>query len=203
MKGLKQFVVLGVMISLVAFGCEKKKEEKPVPTAPESPRMFNPNMLTQNQPQGEMKPASPQEGMKPASPKEAMNQASPHGELKPKVTKTIVVPDDVKGKWSKVKLTVEDKSSSKKTEYTVKLGSELEIPGSGLKVAVGQFLPDFTMDNDTITSKSNEPNNPAVRIEVFEKGQSIYKGWLYAKFPQIHPFEHQKYGLSLKEGIKS
>ncbi|MGO9612170.1 MAG: DUF2155 domain-containing protein [Dissulfurispiraceae bacterium] len=194
MKGLKLFVVLGVMISLVAFACEKKKEEKPLPAAPESPRVFNPNMLTQNQPQSEMKPASPQE---------AMNQASPHGELKPKVTKAIVVPEEVKGKWSKVKLIVQDKSSGKKTEYTVKLGSELEIPGSGLKVAVGQFLPDFTMDNDTITSKSNEPNNPAVRIEVFEKGQSIYKGWLYAKFPQIHPFEHQKYGLSLIEGIKS
>jgi len=58
------------------------------------------------------------------------------------------------------------------------------------------------MDAGTITSSSNTPNNPAVAIKVFEGDKEIFKGWLYAKFPTIHPFEHPKYGLTMKEAIK-
>ena len=120
----------------------------------------------------------------------------PKGELQ------IVVPANVKGKWSAVKIVVEDKATRKAQEYTVKLNSDFQIPNSNLKVAVGEFLPDFRMDVGTITSASNDPNNPAVNIKVFEGGKEIFKGWLYAKFPAIHPFEHPKVGLALKEGIK-
>ena len=58
------------------------------------------------------------------------------------------------------------------------------------------------MMGSIITSGSNEPVNPAVRVEIFEKGQSILKGWLFSKMPDIHPFESDKYGLVLKEGVK-
>jgi hypothetical protein len=42
-----------------------------------------------------------------------------------------------------------------------------------------------------------------VRIIVFEGEEEIFKGWLYSKFPAIHPFQHERYGLLLKEGVKS
>jgi hypothetical protein len=84
----------------------------------------------------------------------------------------------------------------------VNIGSEFKVPNTNLRIVVGEFLPDFRMDDATITSASDMPNNPAVRVEVFENGKSIFKGWLYSKFPTIHPFEHEKYGLTLKEGIK-
>lgn len=120
----------------------------------------------------------------------------------PKAEKAVVIPDEVKGKWSKVILVVQDKATKKSSEYTIKLGSEFEIPGSGLKVAVGEFLPEFIMSKSKITSASNEPKNPAVRIEVFESSKSIFKGWLYSKYPTVHPFEHSKYTLNLKDGVK-
>ena len=120
----------------------------------------------------------------------------PKGELQ------VVVPANVKGKWGAVKIVVEDKTTKKVQEFTVKLNSDLQIPNSNLKVTVGEFLPDFKMDVGTITSISNEQNNPAVSIKVFEGGKEVFKGWLYAKFPAIHPFEHPKVGLGLKEGIK-
>lgn len=119
----------------------------------------------------------------------------------PKET-TLVVPETVKGKWSKVKLVVQDKVAKKTNEYLVNIGSEFSIPDTKLKIVVAEFLPDFRMDGATITSASNEPNNPAVKVEIFENGKSIFKGWLYAKFPAIHPFEHEKYGIVLKEGVK-
>lgn len=120
----------------------------------------------------------------------------PPGETK------VIVPEAVKGKWDAVKLLVEDKVTKKTSEITVKLNSEYSIPNSNLKIKVGEFLPDFKMDGLTITSSSNEPNNPAVRVIVYENGKEIFKGWLYSKFPTIHPFQHDKYGLTLKEGVK-
>jgi hypothetical protein len=184
---MKKFlaVSMGVLLtfSLGIGGC-KKKEQQPVPQAP------------QMMPGGQMPPGAMPPGgqMPPGQGGPGMNV--PKGEL------SVTVPDSVKGKWSGVKLVVEDKAAKKKQEYTVNLNSELKIPNSNLKVAVGEFIPDFRMDAQTITSTSNEPKNPAVRVKVFEGDKEIFKGWLYSKFPTIHPFEHPKYGLGLKEGIK-
>ncbi len=162
-----------VMVFSLALGACKKKEQQPIPQSP-------------MQPGGQMPP-----GHGPAG-----NITIPKGEL------AIVVPDSVKGKWSAVRLVVEDKAAKKQQEYTVKLNSELKIPNSDLKVAVGDFLPEFKMSGNTVTSASNTPNNPAVRIKVYEGSKEIFKGWLYSKFPTVHPFEHPKYGLALKEGLK-
>lgn len=130
------------------------------------------------------------------------NPMGPQGAGAPKAEKAVVVPDEVKGKWSKVILVVQDKTTKKSSEHAVKLGSEFDIPGSGLKVMVGEFLPEFIMSESKITSASNEPKNPAVNVEVFESNKSVFKGWLYSKYPTVHPFEHSKYSLSLKDGIK-
>jgi len=182
-------VALGVALvfSLGLTAC-KKKEQQPVPQAPG--QMPSGGMM----PPGQMPPG----GMTPPG------QMPPGhaGASMPKVEMKIVVPDNVKGKWSGVILVVEDKSTKKKQEFKVSLNSDLKIPNSNLKVAVGDFLPSFKMDGSTITSSSNDPSNPAVRVKVFENDKEIFKGWLYSKFPAIHPFEHPKYGLSLKEGIK-
>lgn len=191
-------VTLGVALvfSLGLTAC-KKKEQQPVPQAP---GMMPPGGAM---PPGQMPPggAMPPGQMPPGG---AMppGQAGHGGISVPKVEMKIVVPDSVKGKWSGVILIVEDKSAKKKQEIKVNLNSDMKIPNSNLKVAVGDFLPNFKMDGSTITSASNDPGNPAVRVKVYEGDKEIFKGWLYSKFPAIHPFEHPKYGINLKEGIK-
>jgi hypothetical protein len=120
----------------------------------------------------------------------------------PKGQTTVLVPDMVKGKWKAVVLIIEDKESRKKKEYTVDLNSDFNVPGSSLKLGVGDFLPDFKMDGLSITSMSNNPVNPAVRVQIFEGDKEIFNSWFYSKFPAIHPFEHPKYALTLKEGVK-
>jgi hypothetical protein len=167
-------IAVGLVLSVIVVGC-KKKEEQPVPKTPMQQAPMSTPMQT---------------------------SMSPHGTAGPKVEKKILVPDSVKAKWNKVKFIIEDKASKKSSEYTVNIGSEFKVPNTNLKIVVGEFLPDFRMDEATITSASDLPNNPAVRVEVFENGKTIFKGWLYSKFPTIHPFEHEKYGLTLKEGIK-
>ncbi|KJU85808.1 lipoprotein [Candidatus Magnetobacterium bavaricum] len=114
----------------------------------------------------------------------------------------IVVPDSVKGKWESVKLSITDKQDKKSQVINVKLGSEYTVQGSDLKINIGDFLPDFKMDALTITSMSNEKKNPAVNVKVTESGKEIFKGWLYSKYPEIHPFQHDRYGIILMDGIQ-
>ncbi|MGO9952531.1 MAG: DUF2155 domain-containing protein [Dissulfurispiraceae bacterium] len=191
----KKILLLLTTLGLVFFAACQNKEEQPAPKAPMQSPMAQPSNLSQ--PMTSPQPMTPQEAMPPNG-----QTGAPHGEMVSKAPLTIEVPADVKKSWHKVTLVFLDKGSKKTKEYTVNINSQFEIQGTDLKVAVGQFLPDFKM-GATITSGSNEPVNPAVRVEVFEKGRSIFKGWLFSKVPGIHPFDHDKYGLILKEGIRS
>jgi hypothetical protein len=112
------------------------------------------------------------------------------------------LPDGVKGKWAAVKLRVEEKGGGKPPEiFTVKLGGQLSIPGSTLRVQVGEFLPALQVSGGEITSASNDPTNPAVLVTVSEGGKETFKGWLFSKFPEMQPFEHPKYRITLVEGV--
>lgn len=187
---MRRIVALCVGIALAfsfGLGACKKKEEQPVPKAGL-----------------QMTPAAPGAGPAPVPGTDPAQMPAGHGTAPagPKPELKVVVPDSVKGKWSAVKIVVEDKGAKKSQEYTVNLNSELKVPNSNLKIAVGDFLPDFKMDAGTVTSSSNTPNNPSVNVKVFEGDKEVFKGWLYSKFPTIHPFEHPKYGITLKEGIK-
>jgi len=174
--------ILAVACSLTllfAVGACKKKQEQPMPqTGAPGQQQLPPGHPPMNQPAG------------------------PGGVVMPKGETVISVPDSVKGKWKAVVLVVEEKASKKTSEYTVNLNSDLKIPNSNLQVKVGDFLPDFKMDGLSITSLSNEQNNPAIKVVITDGGKEVFKGWLYSKFPTIHPFEHPKYGLVLKSGVK-
>ena len=181
--------VLAILVSLaLAFSigaCKKQEPQKPVPQLPMQP--------------GPMQP-TPQMPMQP-SPQSPMQRPMTMGQTK------IVVPDSIKGKWSAVKLVVQDKVTKESKEYTVNLNSDLKIPNSNLKIHVGEFFPDFKMSGINLTSASNEPKNPAVAVRVLEGEKQIFPaqgkkwGWLFSKMPSVHPLNHPKYVIILKEGI--
>lgn len=174
---MKKFTLLVAVLMLVALagtGCKKK--EPPPPPMP---------------PQG----APGQPGM-PGMP------GAPHGEGAPPVEKKIVVPDAVKAAWKAVKIEVEFKEKKGKKTFTVPLNSEFKVPDTDLTLKVGSFLPHFTMSADQITSGSNNLENPASQIEVFQGGKEIFHGWLFSKYPAVHPFQNDKFGLALLEGVK-
>ena len=175
---LRKLIVVAAAAALVlSFGaCKKKEETKPI---------------TEQQ--------SPHPG-----PGGAPNIVMPQGPSE------VVVPDNVKGKWDGVKLAIEDKAANKTTDVTVKLNGDYKIPGSNLKIMVGEFLPDFKMDGSKITSVSADSNMPAVQVRVMDGDKQIFPSpesgkqwsWLYSKMPAIHPFQHDKFGITLKEGVK-
>jgi len=188
----KVLVVVCSLSLLLAAGACKKKQEQPV---------MQPGMPGAQQ---QLPPGHPGAGG-PGAP--GTPGASP-GIVMPKGETSVNIPGALKGKWKGVVLVVEDKATKKSSEYTVNLNSDFKIPNSNLKVSVGEFLPDFRMNGLEITSVSNDPNNPAVGVKVFEDGKQIFPapgkkwGWLYSKFPTMHPFEHAKYAIKLKDGIK-
>ena len=176
---------------LLAAGACKKKQEQPVPQA---------NVPGQEMPAGQPgQPGMPagQPGVQPGQ-----NIVMPKGETK------IVMPDAVKDKWKAVVLQVESKATKKTAEYTVNLNSDFKVPNSNLKITVGEFLPDFRMNGLEMTSSSNEPNNPAVAVKIHDGSKQVFPapdkkwGWLYAKFPTMHPFEHPDFSIVLKGGVK-
>ena len=176
-------IVIAVMLSLalVYLGGCKKKEQQPVPKSPAMPQGMGVLPQEQAAPQG--------------------HQMMSGGKLE------VVVPDNIKGKWSSVKLLVEDRETKKTDEYTVKLNSEWKVPDSNLKVTVGEFLPDFIMNGSKITSGSGELNNPAVGIKVTDGDKQIFPapgkqwGWLWSRkdLQSAHPFEHPRFNIMLKE----
>jgi len=162
------FIAMAAFVLVLMGNCKKKEEPKP-----EIP--LNPMQLM-----GE------QEDEKSEQPSKAPEaKGNFHGD-KPELR--IIVPDHVKNKWDSVKLSIEDRKLKKTDTVIIKLGEEYVIRDSGLKIRVGDFLPDFRMDALTITSASDRPNNPAVKVIITGDDEEIFHGWLYSKFPAIQPF---------------
>lgn len=123
---------------------------------------------------------------------------SPHAGMGRKEA-VVEIPPAVQARWKRIHIAVLDLQAKKEATYVVELGKDFTLPGSDLTLRPLAIAPDFTMDAGVISSKSNEPNNPAAQVTLTEGGKQIFRGWLFARFPETHPFEHPKYALRLLE----
>jgi hypothetical protein len=112
------------------------------------------------------------------------------------------VPPEVGAAYSGVKISWKDKSNGKSGSIDVPLGGGAPLPDPSLVVRADVFLPAFTMGGGAITSDGVEPQNPAARITVFEKGKEIFAGWIFTRFPDVHPFVHPRFALHLEGGVR-
>ncbi len=133
------------------------------------------------------------------SPHAGLMQAQPseHPPTTGKSTATVAVPESVAGQWASVVLQIENKQTAARAEQVIALHSEYTIPESTVRIQVGDFLPHFSMDAGVITSRSNEPSNPAVHLTIFDGQEEIYQGWLFQRFPSVHPFQDERFGIQL------
>ena len=111
------------------------------------------------------------------------------------------VPPEVAQAWSGIRLGWKDKSNGKTGMVDVPLAEGVPLPDPSLVVRADVFLPAFTMGGGAITSEGVEPQNPAARITVFEKGNEIFAGWIFTRFPDVHPFTHPRFELRLEGGV--
>ena len=54
-------------------------------------------------------------------------------------------------------------------------------------VELGDFIPDFVLNGNQITSRSDEPRNPAIRLQVTRPGFQPSSAWILAKSPEMNP----------------
>jgi len=113
----------------------------------------------------------------------------------------LVVPPEVAQAWSGIRLGWKDKQSGKGGTVDVPMGEASPLPDPSIVVRADAFLPAFTMGGGAITSEGVEAQNPAARITVFEKGKEIFAGWIFTRFPEVHPFTHPRFQLRLEGGV--
>jgi hypothetical protein len=116
--------------------------------------------------------------------------------------RAVRVPDAIRGKWQAVRLQVEMKGAGRSAQPLIaNLGKEVAVPGSDLTLRADEFLPALQVKDNEITSLSNEPSNPAALVTIKEKGKQVFHGWLFSKFPEMQPFDHPTYRITLIDGV--
>jgi hypothetical protein len=136
-------------------------------------------------------------GCKKEEPKKPHQDATPAKDTVIRKQTEVLVPDNVKGKWKSVKLSIMDKEQNKEGYVTIEVGKTMKVNGTNLVINVENFLPHFIMDGTTLTSSTNTPKNPAVLVNITENGQEVFKGWLFTLYPNTHASQHARYGFGL------
>jgi hypothetical protein len=113
----------------------------------------------------------------------------------------LVVPPDVTAAFSGVRIRWKDSQSGQGGVVDVPIGGSARIPGSDLEVRSDVFLPSFSMTAEEITSTGIGEENPAARIAVVENGKEVFAGWIFQRFPDVHPFQHPRFSLRLEGGV--
>lgn len=69
----------------------------------------------------------------------------------------------------------------------LRLGESIDLPGGG-RARLVRFFHDFVMDQQTRqpANRSDQPNNPAVELELEEPGGKKSRRWLFARYPDFH-----------------
>ena len=111
------------------------------------------------------------------------------------------VPPEVAHAYTGIKITWKDKKDGKEGVIEVPLGGGTPLPDPSVVVHADVFLPAFTMGGGAITSEGIEQQNPAARITVLDKGKEIFAGWIFTRFPDVHPFTHPRFQLHLDGGV--
>ena len=112
------------------------------------------------------------------------------------------VPPEVGQAYSGIRVRGRDASAKKEGLLEGPLDGTGRVPGTALDVRAQVFLPSFTMSQDVITSAGVESENPAARIEVSEEGKVLFSGWIFTRFPDVHPFTHPRVSLQLEGGVR-
>jgi cytochrome c biogenesis protein len=82
-------------------------------------------------------------------------------------------------------------------------GERAPVDGGELEVVVARFIPDFVLDErNQPASRSAQPNNPAAFIEGRRGTETVFSGWVFAKFPdfgRLHGAEETDLVFELKD----
>ena len=192
-------ILFAIVLTTLSFAaCGSKSATAPAPKAQAEQAKKAPDTL----------PAHSMEEALAKMPKDEAHKGlgtSPHGGgmgMMGGAMNTVVHLDPaIRSAWSGVRIKVTNRKTGASTTYDVPLGSPTKLGSSGLTLTADSFVPDFVMGADGITSRSPNPKNTAAHVVISEKGKPDFKGWLFGTMPDIHPFPHDLYEVTLDSGI--
>ena len=126
----------------------------------------------------------------------AAHQHSQAGHPKTGKLPKVELGDDVKAKWKTVKLAVTAGDGKEKT-MQANVGGKLALSNGALELNVLAYVPDFQTVGGVVSSASNDPRNPAVLVQLSEKGKVIDNGWVFQELPEFNTYRNAKLKLRL------
>ena len=93
------------------------------------------------------------------------------------------------------RITVTDRQAGWSETAEVQVGSAAALHGGAVRAAALAYYPDFVMDADGPATKSQDPDNPALRLELTD-AQGAEKHWAFAKFPDFHADPKSRYSVA-------
>ena len=202
----KKALFAAVAVAVALSGCGKEEAKQTTQKTHETKAPMKLEELAKegkNLPEGHP-PVNLPEGHPPLKevppghpPTNAKEMASLHSSKKmTKIDKPIHIPEEVQKTWKFAVIDIVDKTAGKVVkEEKVSKGADVKF--KGLETKVLYIVPHLVLDNG-YTSASNEPNNPAILVEVKENGKVIYAGPIYQKFPTMYNINHPRYEIRLK-----
>ena len=85
----------------------------------------------------------------------------------------------------------------------LRVGEPAALEGENIQVSAVRFYPDFVLDEkNQPATRSPEPNNPAAFIEGKQSEETVFSGWVFAKFPdftRMHSAKETELAIELKD----
>lgn len=80
--------------------------------------------------------------------------------------------------------------------FKIDAGELVEVPNSQMKIMVAMYVPDFVIDESgKVGTRSMNPNNPAVLLELYEGDVLRDRTWSFLNFPDFHGSSQSDYSL--------
>ncbi len=80
-----------------------------------------------------------------------------------------------------------ENGAERRQKLTLVPGQPAPLGEQGVQVALVHFLPDFVLNGNEISSRSMEPRNPAIHLQVGRPGIGVSDAWVMPKSPEIAP----------------
>jgi hypothetical protein len=110
------------------------------------------------------------------------------------------ISEDILSRYKGASFEITEYETGKKTVVDVAFDETFQT--DGLAITILQFFPDFKInDKNSYFTESLEPNNVAARVNVVSVDHE-FSGWLFASYPEVHPFTDPKYNVTLLKAIE-
>jgi len=81
----------------------------------------------------------------------------------------------------------DEDGTAKRQTLTLRPGQPTPLGEKGTRISLADFVPDFVLEGDVVNTRSEEPRNPALHIQVARPDKELESVWLFPQAPEMNP----------------